>query len=125
MSEHPLSSHRKSVRRELRAGSGEVVTAGVAQRFAAALAALIDRRDLATGEMSALVRDMVSGQLDDAETAALLTALRMKGETAEELAAAASVLREQMIPLETGRPDVLDTCGTGGASTGTVNATTA
>src|SRR5262245_60703688 len=75
--------------------------------------------------MAAPVRDLVSGQLDDAETAALLTALRMKGETAEELAAAASVLREQMVPMETGRPDVLDTCGTGGDSSGTFNISTA
>lgn len=101
------------------------MTAEAIQRFAVALAALIDRRDLLPGEMSALTRDMLAGHLEEPETAALLTALRMKGETAEELAAAASVLREQMIPLETGRLDVLDTCGTGGDSTGTFNVSTA
>jgi anthranilate phosphoribosyltransferase len=49
----------------------------------------------------------------------------MKGETAEELAAAAGVLREQMVPLETGRDDVLDTCGMGGDGANTFNISTA
>ena len=49
----------------------------------------------------------------------------MKGETAEELAAAAAVLREHMVRLETGRPDVLDTCGTGGDGCSTFNISTA
>jgi len=54
-----------------------------------------------------------------------LTALRMKGETAAELAAAAAVLREHMIRFETGREDVLDTCGIGGDGQGTFNISTA
>ena len=49
----------------------------------------------------------------------------MKGETAAELAAAAAVLREHMVLLETGRDDVLDTCGTGGDGSGTFNISTA
>jgi anthranilate phosphoribosyltransferase len=59
------------------------------------------------------------------ELAALLLALRMKGETSTELAAAAAVLREYMIPLATGRTGLLDTCGTGGDGTGTFNISTA
>src|SRR5439155_4928337 len=54
-----------------------------------------------------------------------LVALRMKGETATELAAAASVLRRCMVPLETGRDDTLDTCGTGGDGAATFNISTA
>ena len=50
----------------------------------------------------------VSGRCGEVETASLLVALRAKGETAEELAAAAAVLREHMIRLETGRDGVLD-----------------
>src|SRR5262249_25040728 len=57
--------------------------------------------------------------------AALLVALRMKGETADELAAAAGVLRECCTRLECGRADVLDTCGTGGDGSGTLNISTA
>ena len=55
----------------------------------------------------------------------MLVALRMKGETAEELAAAARVLRQHAVPLTTGRDDVLDTCGTGGDGAGTFNVSTA
>jgi anthranilate phosphoribosyltransferase len=49
----------------------------------------------------------------------------MKGETAVELAAAAAVLREHMLRLDTGRGDVLDTCGTGGSDRGAFNISTA
>src|SRR5207249_3605722 len=61
----------------------------------------------------------------EAETAALLIALRMKGESPVELAAAASVLREQMVRLETSHEGILDTCGTGGDGLGTFNVSTA
>jgi len=86
---------------------------------------LVEGRDLSAAQMRGLMRVLVAGQLEEAETAALLTALRMKGESAEELAAAAAVLREHMVPLETGRDDVLDTCGTGGDASGTFNISTA
>jgi anthranilate phosphoribosyltransferase len=49
----------------------------------------------------------------------------MKGETADEIATAASVLREQMVPLPTGGRAVIDTCGTGGDGSGTFNVSTA
>jgi anthranilate phosphoribosyltransferase len=68
---------------------------------------------------------LVAGSCGPAETAALLVALRMKGETAAELAAAAAVLREYCVHLETGRDDVLDTCGPGGTGRGTFNISTA
>jgi anthranilate phosphoribosyltransferase len=97
----------------------------LAAPFADALALLVDRRNLPAEQMAGLMRDMIAGRLVESESAALLTALRMKGETPEEIAAAAGVLREHMIRLETGRPDVLDTCGTGGDNTGTFNISTA
>jgi anthranilate phosphoribosyltransferase len=93
--------------------------------FAELLAALTERRDLSEGQMRALIGAVVAGRCGEVETAALLVALRMKGETAAELAAAAAVLREHMVRLETGRADVLDTCGTGGDGTGTFNISTA
>jgi anthranilate phosphoribosyltransferase len=93
--------------------------------FAPTLAALIEGRNLAAVEMCALMHSLLGGGLGDAETAALLVALRMKGETAEELAAAAAVIREYGVHLLTGRDDVLDTCGTGGDGAGTFNISTA
>ena len=93
--------------------------------FAAALADCVEGRDLDAERMHELMRGVLVGTCAEAEVAALLIALRMKGETAEELAAAAEVMREFMIPLETGRDDVLDTCGTGGDGSRTFNISTA
>jgi anthranilate phosphoribosyltransferase len=93
--------------------------------FSDLLAALAERRDLTEMQMRGLIGEMMAGRCPEAETAAVLVALRMKGETAEELAAAAAVLREHMVRLDPGRSDVLDTCGTGGDGTGTFNISTA
>jgi anthranilate phosphoribosyltransferase len=93
--------------------------------FAETMVALLGRRELSDQQMRLVIRDLMLGHCGDVETAALLTALRMKGETAGELAAAAAVLREHMIRLDTGRADVLDTCGIGGDETGTFNISTA
>jgi anthranilate phosphoribosyltransferase len=89
------------------------------------LAALMDRRELSRERMRGLMQALMVGGCGEAEAAALLVALAMKGETAAEIAAAAEVLREHMVPLETGRADVIDTCGTGGDGLGTFNISTA
>jgi anthranilate phosphoribosyltransferase len=93
--------------------------------FADCIAALLKRRDLNDAQMRGVMSEIVAGRWGEAETAALLVALRIKGESAEEIAAAAAVLREHMVRLETGRDDVLDTCGTGGDGTETFNISTA
>ncbi len=93
--------------------------------FGQTLAALLERRELTPAQTTTLFDELMSGRVGDAEAAALLIALRMKGETANELAAAARVLRSHMNRLETGRGGVLDTCGTGGDGTGTFNISTA
>lgn len=74
--------------------------------------------------MRGLMEDLIAGRTAEPEAAALLIALRMKGETADELAAAAAVLREHMIRLDTGGADALDTSGTGGDGSGTFNIST-
>jgi anthranilate phosphoribosyltransferase len=74
--------------------------------------------------MRLVIEQFVSGTCGEAEMAALLVALRMKGETALELATAARVLRERMVCLDAGR-DALDTCGTGGDGAATFNISTA
>lgn len=93
--------------------------------FCEILNVLLERRDLSREQMRRVMSEMMAGRCEEAETAALLTALRMKPETAEEIACAAEVLREHMIRLDTGRTDVLDTCGTGGDGAATFNISTA
>jgi anthranilate phosphoribosyltransferase len=93
--------------------------------FAPTLAALLERRDLNGIQVCELMHGLLAGSCGDVETAALLVAWNMKGETAEELAAAAAVLREHMVLLDLGLDDVLDTCGTGGDGRGTFNISTA
>jgi anthranilate phosphoribosyltransferase len=93
--------------------------------FAAALGALLERRDLPGVQMCEVMHGILSGACSEAETAALLVALRMKGETADEFAAAAAVMREYRVPLAVGRDNLLDTCGTGGDGSGTFNISTA
>jgi anthranilate phosphoribosyltransferase len=93
--------------------------------FAESFNALLSGQDLPAARVTEAVRDLVAGRVDDARAAAFLTALRLKGETADEIAAAALVLREQMVRLVPVSGDVLDTCGTGGDESGTFNISTA
>jgi anthranilate phosphoribosyltransferase len=74
---------------------------------------------------SALFASMLSGELSEVELAALLTALKAKGETPGEIAGAAASLRKAAVPFATDGIDVVDTCGTGGEGAHTVNISTA
>ncbi len=80
-----------------------------------------------SGEAAAAAFAVVmQGQATPVQMAALLMGLRAKGETADELAGAARALRGAMVQVEFGDPDTLvDTCGTGGGSVGTLNISTA
>ena len=81
---------------------------------------------LTAGEAAAAFGDIMRGEGSPALIAALLTALRVKGETADEVAGAARALREAMIPLPVEHPEELvDTCGTGGGQVPTFNISTA
>ena len=89
-------------------------------------------RRLATGyglsaaESRAAFDVVMSGEATPAQVAALLMALRVKGETAEEVAGAAHALRDAMVRLPCDRPEELvDTCGTGGGAVQTFNISTA
>jgi anthranilate phosphoribosyltransferase len=93
--------------------------------FADLFAELLAGGDLDPGRMTEAFRDLLAGRVDDALTAAFLTALRVKGETAAEVAAAAQALREQMARLVPVSGPVVDTCGTGGDDAGTFNISTA
>ncbi len=101
-----------------------------------ALRALIDRRDLSRLEAAAAMESIMSGAATNAQIAAFLTALRMKGETVEELIGFAQVMRQKAVRIRThvdevaaltgtDREMLIDTCGTGGDATGTFNVSTA
>jgi len=81
--------------------------------------------DLSFEEMASAVDAIMDGRCNDAQVAMLLTALRAKGESVEEVAGAAAALRKHMTPIPTQRKGVLDTCGTGGDGSRTFNISTA
>src|SRR5262245_32059803 len=87
---------------------------------------MIDRVDLTEQEARTAMEELMAGRATDAQIAAFLIALRMKGETADELVGFARVMREKAAPLWVdGVLPVLDTCGTGGDRSGTFNISTA
>ena len=80
--------------------------------------------DLSAAEAHAAMGVLLEGQAGEAEIAGFLVALKMKGETAAELAGFARAMRDRMIAVDAG-PDVIDTSGTGGDGAGTFNISTA
>jgi anthranilate phosphoribosyltransferase len=97
---------------------------------------LVDRKDLSRIEAAAAMEAIMSGAATNAQIAAFLTALRMKGETVEELIGFAQVMRQKAVRIRvhddevagmtgTDREMLIDTCGTGGDATGTFNVSTA
>ncbi len=94
------------------------------------------RESLARSEAKAVMTEVLTGQCTDAQIAALLVALHMKGETVEEIVGFAEAIRAAAVPLDlgessvldasgTGRDALVDTCGTGGDASGTFNISTA
>jgi anthranilate phosphoribosyltransferase len=94
------------------------------------------RPSLSREEAYSVMTEVLSGQCSDAQIAALLVALHMKGETVEEIVGFAEAIRAAAVPLElhndpvldasgTGRDALVDTCGTGGDASGTFNISTA
>lgn len=87
---------------------------------------LVKGSDLTSKEAKSIFREIISGNATESQIGAFLTALRMKGETIEEIAAFASVMREfcyKIHPKVKGR--LVDTCGTGGDKIKTFNVSTA
>ncbi|HZC32703.1 MAG TPA: anthranilate phosphoribosyltransferase [Candidatus Bathyarchaeia archaeon] len=89
-----------------------------------ALATVVDGRSLTLDEARAAMGSVMDGEATPALLAALLVALRMRGETVDELAGFASAMRERVVHVDA--PEgVVDTCGTGGDGSGTFNISTA
>lgn len=94
--------------------------------YSQTLTRLIDRHDLPFAGMRELMQHIMGGQLTPAQIAAMLVALRMKGETVSEIAAAAAVMRELSSKVSVKKVGhLVDTCGTGGDGTQTFNISTA
>ncbi len=93
--------------------------------IAEVLGRLMAKENLAGAAIESVVELALGGDIAEDAIAAFLVALRMKGETAEELAAGARVLRRHMIKLDAGRAGILDTCGMGGDGSCTFNISTA
>ena len=89
-----------------------------------AIAKVIEGEDLSRGEMTDAMNQIMSGEATDAQIGAFLIALRVKGECVDEIAGAASVMREKATPIATRHDVIVDTCGTGGDHSGTFNIST-
>lgn len=85
---------------------------------------VINRENLSWEEASSVMREIMSGFATPAQIAGFLVALRMKGETVDEISAFASIMREFAEPIDIGNMEVLDTCGTGGDEKGSFNIST-
>ena len=85
---------------------------------------LVNRIDLSEAETVDVMNQIMTGEATPLQVAAFLTALRMKGESVEEITGAARVMREKAHRVNVGSKTVLDTCGTGGDQKGTFNIST-
>lgn len=88
------------------------------------LQTLLDKHDLPPTQMRKVMRTIMSGGATPAQIGGFLIALRAKGESVDEVAAAAQVLRELAIKVPVRGPHVIDTCGTGGDASKTFNIST-
>ncbi|MCP4333612.1 MAG: anthranilate phosphoribosyltransferase [Gammaproteobacteria bacterium] len=91
----------------------------------AAIKSVMGRQDLSVDEMSSIMQQIMTGDCTPSQIGGFLVGLRMKGETVDELAAAARVMRELSTRVEVGCDYLVDTAGTGGDSSGSFNISTA
>jgi len=89
-----------------------------------AIRRIAEGQHLGRDEMHEVFGEVMDGRASDVQKTALLIALRMKGETAEEITGAAIAMRERVTPLTVDREQIIDTCGTGGDGRGTFNVST-
>lgn len=85
---------------------------------------VINRQDLSEEEMIDIMNSMMNGELEEAQTGAFLVALRMKGETEEEITGAAKVMRDKAKTINVKKDSSVDTVGTGGDKSNTFNIST-
>jgi anthranilate phosphoribosyltransferase len=89
------------------------------------IAKLVEKVNLSQGEAEAVMNEIMSGEATPSQIGAFVTALRMKGETAEEIAGCAKAMRAHGTKVVTSKSPLMDTCGTGGDGAQTFNVSTA
>jgi anthranilate phosphoribosyltransferase len=90
-----------------------------------AIRSVTEHRDLSAAQMTAVMRTIMSGEATQSQIGGFLIGLRMKGESVEEIAGAAKVMRELATRVEVDAEHLVDTCGTGGDGSSTFNISTA
>ena len=90
-----------------------------------ALIRAVNKHDVTPEQMTSAMDEIMSGEVSEIEISAFLTALKMKGETVDEISAAAKVMRDKADKVDLSDYYTLDTCGTGGDTKGTFNISTA
>jgi anthranilate phosphoribosyltransferase len=90
-----------------------------------ALARLLDGHDLSRDEARAVMNEVMEGEATPAQIGGFLVALRLKGETADEIAGCAEAMRAHVLAVRPSRDDLVDTAGTGGDGARTINISTA
>jgi anthranilate phosphoribosyltransferase len=90
-----------------------------------ALARLLDGHDLSREQARDVMNEVMSGEATPAQIGGLLVALRLKGETADEIAGCAEAMRAHVLSVQPRRDDLVDTAGTGGDGARTINISTA
>jgi anthranilate phosphoribosyltransferase len=86
---------------------------------------VVQRQDLSFEQMTAVMQQIMTGEATSAQIGGFLVGLMMKGETVDEIAAAAGVMRELAKPVDIQAEHLVDTCGTGGDGASTFNVSTA
>ena len=90
-----------------------------------AIAKLVEKKNLTQQEAEQVMNEVMEGKATDAQIAAFLISLRMKGETIEEITACAKIMREKANSINPNADYLVDTCGSGGDKSGTFNVSTA
>jgi len=116
--------HGRTARQRPGSRSGDRGNRPMSELVRAALVTVVDGGSLSQDQARAAMASVMDGEATPAQLAALLVALRMRGETIDELAGFALAMRERVLHVDA--PEgVIDTCGTGGDGSGTFNISTA
>ena len=89
-----------------------------------AIKKVVERQNLTRKEATAAMTEIMSGEATGVQIATYITALRMKGETVDEISGSAAVMREKAVTITPKAEVIVDTCGTGGDLSGTFNIST-